>query len=465
MAREAYKAKIQISFILNNKTTEIGEQLVKYIMVENLYESRIMPVIYVSLSVGNELYSNIIENYKAAKIYLCIQKYNAYSGSSLYKDYIKGQFTYILPTSNPSYGEELVNENDQADAAYRTLTIALMSMELLNLSKTSFNGIYGNIDENTLIMKAMEGMPAIIQKPKYNPVFDTILVPALNSKRKVLKFIFQKCPFYDTNYMFFLDFNKSYLLDLTGESCLANDGQLDTIIIDIRKVTVEESYYEGMEVKNNAYCIYMNPANTNISTNKGADKISNQFVFVDDMGSVDYVDLNINNHTDSDLKQSFKRGGNAILYKNIAESDTVIIEMSKDNIDGSVITPNKSYFINNYEDYEDYNGKYTLLYKKEIITNNNGSYGLSVSFALRKVGNITAIGNEVAVAATKKAASAAHRYKTKTSTAKNTTSKTTSSGVKPIAGTKAIPQVLKLKASTEQASLHRIPRLIGEEDV
>ena len=187
MAREAYKAKLQISFILNNQTTEIGEKLVKYIMIENLYESRFMPVIYVSLSLGNELYTKIVENEKAGKIYLCIQKYNAYSGSALYKDYIKGQFTYILSTSNPNYSEELVGEDDQADAAYRTVTIALMSMELLNLSKTSFNGVYGNIDENTIIMKAMEGMPAVIKKPKYNPTFDTIMIPAMNSKKKLLK--------------------------------------------------------------------------------------------------------------------------------------------------------------------------------------------------------------------------------------------------------------------------------------
>ena len=115
MAREAYKAKLQISFILNNQITEIGEKLVKYIMIENLYESRFMPVIYVSLSLGNELYTKIVENEKAGKIYLCIQKYNAYSGSALYKDYIKGQFTYILSTSNPNYSEELVGEDDQAD--------------------------------------------------------------------------------------------------------------------------------------------------------------------------------------------------------------------------------------------------------------------------------------------------------------------------------------------------------------
>lgn len=453
MAREAYKAKLQISFILNNQTTEIGEKLVKYIMIENLYESRFMPVIYVSLSLGNELYTKIVENEKAGKIYLCIQKYNAYSGSALYKDYIKGQFTYILSTSNPNYSEELVGEDDQADAAYRTVTIALMSMELLNLSKTSFNGVYGNIDENTIIMKAMEGMPAVIKKPKYNPTFDTIMIPAMNSKKKLLKYIFQKCPFYDTNYMFFMDFNKAYLLDLTGESCPANDGQLNSIIIDIRKVTAEESYYEGMEVKNGAYALYVNPGQTNISENKGQDKVSNQFVFVEDTGAVDYVDLNINNHVDSDLKQSFKRGGNAKLYKNIAESNTVIIEMTKDNIDGSMITPNKEFYINNYEDYADYNGKYTLLYKKEIITNNNGSFGLSVCFALRKVGNIVALGDQVAISASKKSASPRHKYSTKGNS--KTTSTTNPNGT---ASSKQLPPVRRMKATSEFASLKRRPR-------
>lgn len=453
MARKAFKAKIEVSYILNNKSYNIGSEFVKYIMSENLYESRFMPVIYISLSLDNKLYEKVSSNEKSGKVYLKLQKYNAYSGNSLYKTYIEGQFTYILSTGNLDYSEEITTEDDNIDSARRYVTLALMSMELLNLSKSSFNGIYGKIDENTLITKAMEGMPAVIQKPKYNPTYETIMIPPLNSKKKLLKFIFDKCPFYDTNYMFFLDFNKSYLLDLTGQSCNANDGELNTVIIDVKEVTTESSYYEGMETKNGAYCLYINPANINVSENKGSDKVSNQLVFVDDDGAVDYVDLEINNNDDSTTKQSFKRGSNAKLYKNIAESNTVIIEIVKDNMDGSLITPNKEFIISNYQDYKEYNGKYTLLYKKEIITNNNGDYGISVTFGLRKVGNIVALGNQVAISAANKASSATGRY-----SSGNKTTTTTANG--NTAGiSKQLPKVKHVKATTSNnASLRRIPR-------
>lgn len=462
MAREAFKAKIEVSYILNNESYAISSDFVKYIMCENLYESRFMPVIYISLSLDNDLYSKVSSNEKSGKVYLNIQKYNAYSGSSLYKNYIEGQFTYILSTGNLDYAEELTTETDNIDSARRSVTLALMSMELLNLSKTSFNGIYGKIDENTLIVKAMEGMPAVIQKPKYNPVYETILVPPLNSKKKLLKFIFDKCPFYDTNYMFFLDFNKSYLLDLTGEPCPSNDGQLNTVIIEVNRVTSQSSFYEGMETKNGAYCLYVNPANINVSENKGSDKVSNQLVFVDDDGTVDYVDLEINNNDDSTTKQSFKRGSNAKLYKNIAESNTVIIEIVKDNMDGSLITPNKEFIISNYDEYAEYNGNYTLLYKKEIITNNNGDYGISVTFGLRKVGNIVSLGSQIAAAAAKKASSAAGRYSTTRSSVGTTKTTTTTSKTNIAKSTqKQLPKVKHIKATTNNnASLKRIPRKV-----
>jgi hypothetical protein len=205
-------------------------------------------------------------------------------------------------------------------------------------------------------------------------------------------------------------------------------------------------------------------------------------VFVDDNGSVDYVDLNVNNNTDSNVKQSFKRGGNANLYKNMAESNTVVIELVKENIDASIIAPNKEFRINNYPGYEDYNGKYTLLYKKEIIKNVNGEFGLSVCIGLRKVGNITALGASVAVQATQKSKSAYGKY----STASNTKTKTTTATSKTVSSTtkststskkssttneytqkkpKVLPTVIRLKASDSNVyGLKRKPRKISGED-
>ena len=475
MARSSYKCKIDLSFILDDQSTEIDSQFLKYLIIDNSYETRSMPVIYISLSLNNDIYTKLIENEKKAKIYFCLWKYNINSGSSIYKKDIEGQFTYIRPKADPNYTQDLV-DTVNSDNSYRTVTIALISMDILNSLKTSFNGIFGEIDQNTLILKALNGLDAVVEPPIYNPVYDTISIPAKNNREKLLQYLFDKCPFYDTNYMFFVDFKKAYLFDMRGKYCDAKDGQLHTVMFDIREVTEESSYYEGMEIKNNAYYIHINPANTSISENKSTDKITNQMVFISNEGNIDYVDLNINNNEDATVKQSIIRGENAILYKNIMESNTIVIELSKENLDSNILTPNKEYILNNYENYADYNGNYTLLSKKEIIVNKQGEFVLSVGLALRKVGNISSIGLGVVQDAQRKSASSLHKYKQSTKT-RSTTARQSNNNkdVKPVSSnnTKAIASTMSLRTSsvlptvnrmraTSDISIKRTPNIMGE---
>ena len=476
MAKSAYKCKVDISFILDDQSTTIDPQFLKYIIIENSYEKRSMPVIYLSLAVTNDIYTKLIENEKRAKIYFCLSRYNIYSGSSMYKKYIEGQFTYIRPKSDPNYTQDLV-DTTSSDNSYRTITIALISMDILNKLRTSFNGIYGEIDQNTLILKALEGLDMVVETPIYNPVYDTITIPALNSKMKLLQFLFDECPFYDTNYTFFVDFKKGYLLDMRGKYCDAKDGQLSTVMFDIREVTEETSYYEGMEIKNDAYYIHINPARTDIKENKATDKVTNQMVFVDTEGGVEYVDLNINNNEDADVKQSIVRGSNAVLYKNIMESNTIIIELSKENLDSDIFTPNKEYIINNYENYADYNGNYTLLSKKEIIVNKQGEFNLSLGLSLRKVGNISSIGLGVVQEAQRRNASALHKYRSNTKKYSTTARKSNNNKEsKPVSTTSkkeetvsvmslktssVLPTSTRIKATTDM-SIKRSINVLGE---
>lgn len=474
--RLAYKCDLRISYILGSTEYPIAASQVKYMLIESTYESQYMPVIYVSLSLSNEDYTRVIKNEKSGKFYVKLRKYNAYSKTAIYRNYINGQFSYVPSTSNPNYQEDLA-PGGNVDSAYRTILVALMSMDLLNNAKTSFNGIFGNIDQYTIISKAMEGLDAVILPPKYNATFETIIIPAMGSKTRLLDFVFQENPFYDTQYIFFMDFDKSYLLDLSGEGCPSNDGQLNTIIIDINGVTDNTSYYEGIKETNGAYQIYVNPANTNISANNAIDKVANQMVFVDDDCQVSYVDLDVNNNDDSTTKQVFMRGSNAVLYKNIVESNTIVLEFTKENIDGSIFTPNKKYMINNYQGYEEYNGTYTLLYKKETIKNTNGEFGIAISVGLKKVGNIQALGMAGTLSANRRSTSSSAKY---TTTANRVGSRTSNRGISststPVTAssfsTRALmnnqkkivklPTVRRIKADKNTQSLKRKIKRAGE---
>ena len=199
--------------------------------------------------------------------------------------------------------------------------------------------------------------------------------------------------------LFRSDFDKIYLTDRNGKGCTVNDNKPKSIIFNIASVTTYSSYFEGIEITNGAYYLNINPANTNITLNKGQDKVANQIITVSESGNVESTNVSVNNNYDSKTKQKFIRGGNATLIKNSMESNSIIIDIEKDNIDGSIFTPNKIYNISNYEEYKQYDGYYSLISRKEVIKNKNGNFTISTSIKLRKVGNITSIGGAIATAA------------------------------------------------------------------
>lgn len=480
MARSAFMCEVECFLISEDGQEPLDSMFIKTIAVDYGYQITYMPIVYMIAKFPNDIYDKTIKGEKNNKIYLRVDRYNAYSNTSINKKFIEGQFTYLVSDSNPNYGQDLTVAAG-ADQTYHTIKLALFSMEVNNLAKTSFNGIYGEMDQATLISKAIEGLNCVIKPILYNPEFETIEVPALNSKMKLLEYLYTKCPFYDTNYLFFIDFEKAYLIDLTGEYCEDGTGQLSTVIFDVQEFTQETTYYEGMEEKNGAYFINVNPADCNIVPNKGTDKINNQFVFVGDDGAVDFVDLEVNNNPDSDVKQSFRRGNNPTLYKNMAESNTVIIEIVKENIDTSVFTPNKEYQINNWQEYGEYNGRYTLLSKQDYIVNNSGQFGMSTMVKLRKVGKITKVGADVVARASSKSRSAARRYSTTAGKGKSTpigsgngstsipstNAGGISSNIRSSADNKKttlykLPKVHRIRASTDM-SLKRQPRKISGE--
>lgn len=385
--RQAYNASIQLAFDNNGSRTPIESEKISYVMIEHDYENNNIPTIYVSMSVSSDLYADIIKYKNIAKFYLVIKRTNQRSIASLSKTTIEGLFTYIPSTTNPNFQEDLVDQN-AVDASYKRIMIGLVSVDLTNKLRKTFNNVYNNIDQKTLVGIALEGTNCVIESLEYNEYYDSILIPPITSRLKLLEYIFNKDNFYDTNFRFFMDFDKSYLLSKCGNYVDAGDGQLQTTIVDIRSVTENESYYDGIAVQNGCYYIYINPANSNVAVNVGTEKVANQIVSVDEDVDTQEIDLDINNTEDSKTKQIFIRTDNAALYKNELETNTIIVEIVKQHIDGSAFTPNKCIIVNNFGDYAKYNGKYLIIYKKEFFKCIAGEFVMSCNVGLKKIGNI-----------------------------------------------------------------------------
>lgn len=386
--RRSYNATVELAFEYNGQRTPITSEKIAYIMIEHDYDNQVLPIIYISLSANDQLYNAIINNKSSAKFYLRINKTNKNSGSSISRETLEGSFNYVTSTDNPNF-REYVNDNySLLDSSYRRIMVGLVSIELTNKLRKTFNGLYKNIDEKTLLGMAVEGTKCVIENPKYNNLFTSIAIPPLTSRYQFINYIFAQNNFYDTKFRYFMDFYRSYLLSKCGNYIDAGDGDLSTIIIDVKKVTTNEAYYDGIEIKNGAYYVYINPAESNIILNQGTEKVANTVVSVDDNNQVQRLGLNINTTEGSTDKELYIRTNNVALYKNELETDTITMQIVKHNIDGSHFTPNKKIIVNNYGEYEKYNGTYIMSYKREFYKCTAGEFYLSCNLGLRKVGNI-----------------------------------------------------------------------------
>jgi len=385
---------------------ELNRNYIKYLVIECLYESRTMAVMYVSLHIPSELYQDILNAEKTENgfINLSMRSKNVYSGTSLANDYISGRYVYVLPTSNPDYS---VNLSSEEDKSYKSLTLGLLDKDYLDKMKTSLCGTYYNIDIQDLLRLALKDMKnVIVQPPTVEDLkkFAKIVIPPMNNMNKLVAYLYNLKPFYNTAYTFFADFTNLYLTAHDAETTAAI-GAINTIIFHVNSVTNDAAYYEGVVpsggIEGDVYHIYLNPADISVSPNKSLDFISNQIMDVQESGMVSepiQLDYGLLGSEESEYsKIAIRRGDNASVVANVYNSNTVTVEFKKSHINGALISPDKAIMVSFElsDDKDDFNNKYSgnyyLIYKREIVANNAGTFAVSCAVGLKKIGNLVSV--------------------------------------------------------------------------
>lgn len=411
---QAFRYKI-MELYLNDSSEPINNNYVKYIMIENLYEAKTSGAIYISMSVPASLYRKILnwENTTKGYIILALRPENVYSPTSVHENYVEGKFMYTIPTSNPDYSIDLEPQN-KVETNYKDITISLINNNSLDKLKTSFGGIYWKTSMAELVKRALVGFDKVVVQPIEDFKLPMILIPFINNRKKYLEYLFDLYPFYQTSYTFFADFKKVYLVANDTDSVSSNG--IDTVVFNINSVVDPSSYYEGISapskktkkvdtnklknvdyIDNSAYNIFVNPANIAVIPNKGVDKITNTIGFVNESGVFSFggrLKYGMKGGDDSspeNLKLAIRRCNetNMKVFTNMANSNRIYIELEKPYINGDFITPDKVIYIKfnvtGHQDFEDYNGAYYIVFKREIIRNNSGTFATSCSLGLRKI--------------------------------------------------------------------------------
>lgn len=374
-AQQAYKGSITLSFDYKEtansgvRRESILPQRISYVMIERMYENvNILPVIYISLNISSEMYTKVVNTPETSKFHLRIQKRNALSNTSTYTTVVDDTFSYVTSTTTANYSQDL-DIADPSGSSYKNIMIGLVSTSMTNSLRKSFNGVYENIDQNTLVKMALDGLPRLVQENlKYNSKYGTFLIPPMSSRYKLLEYLFEKDPFYDSMFTFFMDFDRTYFVSKNAVGVNGKDNQPTNAIINVKGYTAAEAYTDGFTMSNGTYVVYVNAANTEVTVNNATEKVVNNLVAYSDVNEVQNLSLAVNNSEggDSSNKVNFLRTSNAAALKNELQSNSVTLQILKQNLDSDIFTPNKVYNVRHYDDYAKYDGPYYLSYKREF---------------------------------------------------------------------------------------------------
>jgi len=386
--RLAYNADISLTYMVNNMSIPITPEKIKYIVIDTNYESEIMPKMYMNISADTNLF-NYITNYKEeGKFKLVIRRKNLFSRTSLSDTIVNDTFSYIPSTTNIDFLKDL-SEGGFRDDSYRNIIIGLVSDTIINKLRKTFNSIYNNIDQETLLGIATEGLNILTQPLNYNHKYDSILIPPITSVNEFINYIFEYDNFYNTKPLFFVDYKRAYLISRDGTGIYNSDDPINDVYIDIESISSDASFYDGINIVNNSYYLYINPSNSNVIVPDGSGKMVNRLIVVDDDNELEMLDININQSYESSVKDMFVRMDNGSVVKNELEQENVLLEVAKMQVDGYSFTPNKNYIVNNFSNYSKYNGKYIISGKKEYFRiTANGEFISSCYLILRKIGTI-----------------------------------------------------------------------------
>lgn len=392
----AFKYKLEMSLLIGKKYYEIPRNSVKTILISSDYDKNNMPIIYMRIRMSSTLYNQMVLNNDRATISFRLFKFDDKSVSGVVESYIEDNFTYVMPT-DPNYNEAMEQYvsgsstayNDNADA-YMEGYIALTNLKLVGDNVKLINTIVKDTDIMSIVHKFTSHMNMCIEPFDNRDHIDQMIIPPITTISKLLAYLNDQYCFYKNGYRYFRSFNTTYLLSANGNAVKEGINSFNTIIISICDPLDEKGKSNAIDLDrtNHAYIVYVDAKKTSISVDKFANKQYNSIIGVDTEGNTVQEELRVPPTPDSTEKTIITRTDSLDYIYNIkraVESVAVILTVSKTEIDSSLFTPNKEYQIKHYSSSREYDGKYILSYKKEVLVQQGEEYIGNILFGLRRI--------------------------------------------------------------------------------
>ena len=289
-----YKYRISMSYLdtANSKETQINAACIKMICVEKDYMKLNMPIMIAQLDLDKNLVDDIILNNKDNLFNLFIYKY-AEEGDQYAEKVLQGQFVYFL-NKDINYNKDLdysdqetaLNGGTKREDKFRTIEIGLMMKSNIDNNKKVVNDVFYNTNMLNVVTSITKHMTILIEPFTYNKTMEQLVLPPMESIAKALDFLNNTNVFYDTPFMYFVDFDLAYLLSTSGAGVQKSTDKYNSVIIDVKNVIDKDSFTEGMTIddKNGNYYIPISTVNTTYVTNYITSKKFNNIIAIIDVG-------------------------------------------------------------------------------------------------------------------------------------------------------------------------------------
>ena len=380
----------------DGNSVEIMKECIKYILISHDYKNKIMPIIYLKANIKPSIYNKMVPQQGTAKIVLALSRIrDGGSTSSTAKYIVNGEFDYYMTDDPNAY--KALDEIGEANGniAYKTCTIGLIKSDILSKNQKTFEGVYKNTNTLSLIQSATSNMNIIIQPFTNNTDIETFTCPAVTSVGQFINYVNSKYSFYTGNYIYYIDFDKTYLRSNDGSYIDMKDNDFRYIAFDVEDLTQYQSLSTGIveDESQDAYIIYVNANDAQINTDRISSNLNSIITSVDTSQGGESTDVSIidtsaitnitgNTNAASIISSTDPNAANNVATMISENANTLTI--TKSDMNSKIFTPNKQYMLSYYHDNPSYCGLYYLVGKTEIYLLSGTDFKCQMTITLRK---------------------------------------------------------------------------------
>jgi hypothetical protein len=409
-----YRYTISMAYLdqKRGKSIEIKNEYIKYLIIDHNYENNCMPVLYTNIVLDKKIIDDMILNCNDNLLMLALYKYDNLTNEKLEIECFRKKFIYFLPndvnkTDSIEYTESSIDEN--ISKTHKSIVLGLLCVDHINNNKRSFNLLLKDTNIGLAVNQVVDHFDNLIMEPIGDAtVINQLMLPEKNSVSTVLRALNNVRAFYNTPYIYYQDFNFTYLLSssfgkrffnvinrkdiikkISRKNTLYNLKLFNSVILNIGDVLDVSANNIGLIINKTAetYQIPVSYANTQIYDDTITNKSKTTVTGITSSGKTQTQLKNKTSYmTDKNVSVRLNNDNERLLDNITSDANNnFFVYVQKSDLDIDVLIPGRRITINHIDQYKDHNGDYLMYRKRECFIREDSTFVLNTMINLKEL--------------------------------------------------------------------------------